>query len=49
MSPQPFQKPAPPSNASDSAGVDKEGGMSSIKADSEIDMDKINVSVDSEV
>ena len=38
-------------NVSESAGVDNEheGGMSSIKGESEIDMDKINVSVNSEV
>jgi hypothetical protein len=51
MSPQPGSKP-PPSDHSESAGVrdfEVEGGMSSIKADSELDMDKINVSVDSEV
>jgi len=45
MSPQPAQA----NNDSQSAGVDNEGGMSSIKADSELDMDKINVSVNSEV
>lgn len=45
MSPQ----PAAPSNLSQSDGLDNEGGMSSVKAESEIDMDKINVSVNSEV